>query len=201
MSSPQFSRSAGDDRLYWLDGASWGDGGGFGLVLFTSTSGAPPTLGLPASFTDYPGYYVSLARRPAASTETAFVDAVLDLGEQLPFARFLWLASAVPDPEWLRRVVYLEQASGAPSGTVQRPSVFEVGRYRVSVTARQQVRPGAAGFTFDASGLGGLPGFQLVTDDKAWPLTSAGGDTLSASGSSGRHLRPGPEHRRHAELR
>lgn len=184
MTSPQFSRSAGDDRLYWLDGASWAGGGGFGLVLFATSTDAPPTLDLPASFAQYPGYYLSLARRPAISAEPAFVAEVLGLGEQLPMARFLWLASAVPDPDWLRRVVYLDQPAGAPSGIVQRPSVLDFGRYRVSVTAGQRVQPSNAGFAFDASGLGGLPGFQLVTDDKAWPLTSAGADTLSASGSA-----------------
>lgn len=181
MTSPQFSRASGDDRLYWLDGASWGDGGGFGLVLFATSTDAPPTLDLPASFTGHPGYYVSLARRPTPAAETAFVDAVLELGEQLPFGRFFWLAGATPDPEWLRRVVYLEQPAGAPTGRVQRPSMFDFGRYRVAVTAGQLVGTGDAGFVFDASGSGGLPGFQLITDDKAWPLTSAA-EALSASG-------------------
>ncbi|MDQ1744670.1 MAG: hypothetical protein QOE23_3009, partial [Pseudonocardiales bacterium] len=182
MTSPQFSRAAGDDRLYWLDGASWGEAGGFGLVLFATSTDAPPTLDLPASFTGYPGYYVSLARRPSAAAEPAFVDAVRALGEQLGPARFLWLDSAVPGPDWSRRVVYLDQPAGAPSGTVQRPTVFDFGRYRFSVTAGQRVQPSGAGFTFDPSGLPGLPGFQLLTDDKAWPLTSDGADTLSASG-------------------
>ena len=139
MSSPRFSRAAGDDRLYWLDGASWAEAGGFGLVLFATSTGAPATLDLPASFADFPGYYVSLARRPATPAEPAFVDAVLALGEQLGPARFLWLDSAVPGPDWSRRVVYLDQVPGAPSGTVQRPSVFDFGRYRFSVTAGQRV--------------------------------------------------------------
>jgi hypothetical protein len=184
VTAPQFSRSAGDARLYWLDGASWGDAGGFGLVLFPTSTGAPPALDLPASFTAYPGYYVTIAKRPVESAETVFVDAVLQLGQQLGPVRFLWLDSAVPTPEWSRRVVYLEQAAGASSGTVQRPSVFDFGRYRFTVTAKQVVRPSGAGFSFDASGLRGLPPFQLVTDDKAWPLTSAGADTLSAAGST-----------------
>jgi hypothetical protein len=183
VTSPQFSRAAGDLRLYWLDGASWSGAGGFGLVLFATSTGAPATLDLPASFTDYPGYYVCLARRPSEAAEPAFAAAVLALGEQLGPARFLWLDSAIPDPDWSRRVVYLDQRAGASSGTVQRPSVFDFGKYRFTVTAGQLVRPGSAGFFFDASGLGGVPGFQLVTDDKAWPLTSAGDDTLSASGS------------------
>ena len=184
MSSPGFSRAAGDDRLYWLDGAGWGEAGGFGLVLFPTSTGAPDTLDLPASFADFPGHYVSLARRPATPAEPAFVDAVLALGEQLGPARFLWLDSAAPGPDWSRRVVYLDQVPGAPSGTVQRPSVFDFGRYRFSVTAGQRVRPGSTGFAFDAGALPGLPGFQLLTDDKAWPLTPTGADALSASGST-----------------
>ena len=184
MTAPLFSRSAGDDRLYWLAGASWGVGGGFGLVLFPASSGAPPELDLAASFSDYPGYYVTIAKRPAESAEQAFVEAVLLLGRQLGPARFLWLDSAVPTPEWSRRAVYLSQSAGESHGTVERPSVFDFGRYRFTVTARQVVRPSGAGFSFDASGLRGVPPFQLVTDDKAWPLTSAGSDTLSAAGST-----------------
>jgi len=184
VTSPQFSRASGDARLYWLDGASWSAAGGFGLVLFATSTGAPATLDLAASFTDYPGYYVSLAQCPATSAEPAFVDAVLDLGQRLGPARFLWLASSTPDPDWLRRALYLSQPAGAATGTVERPSVFEVGRYRVSVTAGQLVSPSSAGFAFDAGPLGGLPAFQLLTDDKAWPLTSAGASALSASGST-----------------
>lgn len=183
-SPPQFSQAAGDARLYWLDGASWSGTGGFGLVLFAGSTGAPASLDLAASFTDYPGYYVTIAIRPDTPAEPAFVDAVLDLGDQLgPAARFLWLPGPVPDPEWLRRAVYLSQPAGAPVGTVQRPSLFDFGRYRFSVTAGQQVSPGSAGFDFDATGLGQLPAFQLLTDDKAWPLT-ASGSALSATGAT-----------------
>lgn len=185
MTSPvQFSQAAGDSRLYWLDGASWSSTGGFGLVLFAGSTGAPATLDLVASFSEYPGYYVTIAIRPDTTAEPAFVDAVLDLGAQLgPAARFLWLPGPAPDPEWRRRVVYLDQPAGAPVGTVQRPSLFDFGRYRFSVTAGQAVSPGATGFDFDATGLGRLPAFQLLTDDKAWPLT-ASGSALSATGAT-----------------
>src|SRR4029079_9069957 len=80
VTSPLFSQATGDDRLYWLDDASWSGTGGFGLVLFAGSTGAPATLDLAASFTEYPGYYITIAIRPATSAEPAFVEAVLDLG-------------------------------------------------------------------------------------------------------------------------
>lgn len=184
MTSPQFGRAAGDARLYWLAGASWSGAGGFGLVLYPSSTGAPPTLSLASSFINYPGYYVSIAIRPAQSEESAFVDAVLALGQRLGPARFLWLAGPSPDSDWLRRAVYLSQPAGATTGTVQRPSVFEFGRYRFSVSAGQSVQAGSTGFSFDASGSGNLPAFQLLTDQKAWRLQQAvGGAALSVSGA------------------
>jgi len=184
--SSTFSQATGDPRLYWLDGSTWSDGsassggGGFGLVLFPTSTGAPATLDLAASFTDYPGYYVTIADRPAEAGETAFVDAVLELGERLGPARFLWLAGSQPTPDWQRRAVYLDPSTA----TVDRPTVFTAGRYRVSVTAGQIVRPTTDGFAFDASGLGTLPAFQLLTDDKAWPATQDGANALSASGAA-----------------
>ena len=184
MTSPQFSRSTGDARLYWLDGANWSGTGGFGLVLYPSSTGAPATLTLSTSFINFPGYYVSISVRPAPSAEPAFVDAILALGQRLGPARFLWLAGPSPDSDWLRRAVYLNQNAGASTGTVQRPSVFDFGRYRFSVSAGQLVGLGSNGFTFDASGLGTLPAFQLLTDVKAWRLQpGAGSAALSASGS------------------
>ena len=181
MTSAQFSQAAGDTRLYWLDGATWSGTGGFGLVLYPSSVGAPGTLSLAASFTDYPGYYVSIAVRPAEAAETAFVDSVLALGGRLGPARFLWLPGPTPAADWLRRAVYLSQPAGSASGTVQRPTVFDFGRYRFSVTAGQLVQPDGDGFAFDASGLGNLPAFQLLTDDKAWPASTG---ALSVAGSA-----------------
>ena len=183
MTAPQFAVSAGDPRLYWLDGANWSPNGGFGLVLYPSSTGAPSTLGLADSFSRYPGYYLSVAQRPASDGETAFADAVLATGTQLGPARFFWLAGSTPTPDWLTSVVYLDQATGAGQGRVQRPTVFGFGRYRFSVSAGQLVSPGSTGFVFDASGLAGLPGFQLLTDDKAWPLTAAG-EAISLAGAA-----------------
>ncbi|MEO9238662.1 MAG: hypothetical protein ABI418_11280, partial [Jatrophihabitantaceae bacterium] len=93
MTEPQFHRSAGDQRLFWLDGAGWASTGGLGLVLFGASDGVPDVLSLSQSFTDYPGYYACLTARPEQQSETAFVQAVLALGQRLgPAARFLWLA-------------------------------------------------------------------------------------------------------------
>lgn len=184
MTAPQFGRAAGDPRLYWLDGASWGTAGGFGLVLYPASIGAPATLDLAQSFSSYPGYYVCLAARPAEAGETGFVDAVLNLAQKLGAgARILWLVGPNPDADWSRRVLYLQQAGGAAQAIIDRPSVFGFGRYRFSVSAGQTLTVTADGFAIAGSV---TPAFQLLTDAKAWPLTPAGSGqpVLSVSGAS-----------------
>jgi len=181
MTAPQFSRASGDPRLFWLDGATWGQSGGFCLVLFGAATGVPAQLSLSQSFSDYPGYYVILAKRPAAAAETAFVEAVLALGGQLGAgARFLWLPGPVRDPDWTRRVLYLQQTPGATVATIDRPTVFDVGRYRFSVSGGQTMAVTTDGFAVTGSV---SPAFQLLTDDKAWPLV-AGTTALSASAAT-----------------
>jgi len=184
VTAPQFTQSSEDPRLYWLDASTWGTNGGFGLVSFPQDGAGPAALSLNESFVDHPGYYVCLAARPAPTVETAFVEAVLALGEKLGAgARFFWLAGATPDDDWGRRALYVRQASGAAQGLIDRPSVMRMGRYAFSVSSGQTLAPTADGFSID----GGItPAFQLVTDDKAWPMTPTGqGQTvLSVNGAS-----------------
>ncbi|HJV41707.1 hypothetical protein [Caulobacter sp.] len=184
MAAPQFTQSTGDPRLYWLDAASWSPSGGFGLVLFADTGAGPPALTLAQSFTDYPGAYVTIGQRPTAQGETAFADAVLALVLRLgPGARFFWLAQADPDADWGRRTLYIRQAAGAAQGLIDRPSVMALGRYRFTISSGQTLAPTADGFSIDGDV---TPAFQLLTDDKTWPLAGppAGQTVLAANGAA-----------------
>ena len=183
MPAPQFSRSAGEPRLYWLDDSAWGSNGGFALVLFAGSAPGPATLTLAQSFTGNPGHYVTIAERPQAAAETGFVEAVLALAEGLGTgARFFWIEDPVFSRDWGRRVLYVRQEPNALQGRIDRPTVFPLGRYRFSVSAGQAIAASADGFSI----LGEVePPFQFLTDDKAWVLAAAspGATVISAAGA------------------
>lgn len=185
MTNAQFTQSANEPRLYWLDGGTWGTAGAFGMVLFGDPASVPASLSLADTWLTHRGFYVTVTIKPDASKETAFADAVLALAERLGGgARFVWLETSDAGVRgWGERVLYVTQADGATDGTINRPSVFALGAYRFTVSGGQTIGQWGDGFSFDSPA---PPAFQLVTDAKAWPLApvSQGAVVLSVDGAT-----------------
>ena len=195
MSNPTFTQSSGDPRIYWLDSAAWAPSGGFALVFDNAAiaaSNPPASISLLDSWTTYPCLYATLGTKPTPAEEPAFADAMTILASQLgAAARFFWITDPASSIDiWRNNVLYVDQAASAPTGTVQRPTVFSIGQFGFSVSGGQTIGLTTVGFSIsetDNLGTGSVnPGFQLLAPQKTWPVSpsASGATVISVNGAT-----------------
>ena len=171
MTVPAFS-PATVAGLYWLDEPA--HPAGYGVAYLPSPGMTPPAgpVSLEASWTQYPGLYLSTATRPASTetAEAAFVEQAHYLRAWLgPTARFAWAADTSREASaWGAQPLFVTQAPGAGTGTVEAPARLLFGAYVAGISTGVTVTLAADGFTLTG---GPTPPFTLATPNGVWAMS------------------------------
>jgi hypothetical protein len=156
--------------LYWL--AEPALPAGYGIAYLPAAGVTPPaaSLTLAESWTAYPGLYLSTATRPEPAGEPAFVEQAGYLWAWLGrTARFAWVADTRgPASGWGALPLYVLQAPGAATGTVEAPARLVLGAYVVGISTGVAVTLAADGFTLTG---GPTPPFTLARGGQVWAMT------------------------------